>query len=290
MMNRMFEPVLFDRRKIPWDYRIYTEHNFKGYYHWHQCCEVLFVHEGKGNVIVNRQNFDIRRGMLFFFQPFQLHRVHAEVSAEQPYLRSIFYVDPVIMDNQLRMFPHRQALFSALARGNQHCLVFDLYEQAGSIEWIYESYERNRDRKEDSEESTILMLHLLDVLSHNKQLSDVSFASSDKTGGFRYSETVMRWIEDHFHEDISLEILAAKTHLTTAYLSRIFRVETGSRISDYITARRIKQACRLLHNSALSVEEIGIRVGYLNTSYFIQLFKKVVGVTPLKYRTQTDLE
>ena len=106
--------VLFDRRKMSWDYRIYTDHNFKGYYHWHQCCEVLFVHEGKGNVIVNRQNFDIRRGMLFFFQPFQLGRIHAEVLLSSPIfgLRRILF----IMDNQLRMFLQSSGFISVLAQ------------------------------------------------------------------------------------------------------------------------------------------------------------------------------
>jgi YesN/AraC family two-component response regulator len=96
----------------------------------------------------------------------------------------------------------------------------------------------------------------------------------------------MRWIEEHYREEISLETLAEETHLSKFYVSRIFREETGSSITDYLTARRIKQACRLLQTTDLSVEQIGIRVGYPNASYFIQLFKKVVGVTPLKYRNK----
>ncbi|WP_039790620.1 helix-turn-helix domain-containing protein, partial [Paenibacillus riograndensis] len=51
-----------------------------------------------------------------------------------------------------------------------------------------------------------------------------------------------------------------------------------------LTARRIKQACRLLSTTDMPVEQIGIAVGFPNASYFNQLFKRVLGTTPLKYR------
>jgi len=69
-------------------------------------------------------------------------------------------------------------------------------------------------------------------------------------------------------------------------VSRIFRQETGSSITDYVKARRIKQACRLLETTELPVERIGILSGFESPSYFIQLFKRMIGMTPLKYRRQ----
>jgi AraC-like DNA-binding protein len=100
----------------------------------------------------------------------------------------------------------------------------------------------------------------------------------------RYSEAAMRWVEEHYAEEFRLERLADELHLSRYYLSRLFRQETGSAITDYVTARRMKQACMLLETTELSVDQIGFRVGIPNVSYFIQLFKRVVGTTPLKYR------
>lgn len=66
-MKQLFEPVLFaNRQSLIWDYRIYTDDHYKGYYHWHQCCEIMFVHGGQGSIVVNQQMYDIRPGMLFF--------------------------------------------------------------------------------------------------------------------------------------------------------------------------------------------------------------------------------
>lgn len=66
-MKQLFEPVLFDYRQLLiWEYQIYTDDHYKGYYHWHQCCEIMFVHRGQGSIVVNQQMYDIRPGMLFF--------------------------------------------------------------------------------------------------------------------------------------------------------------------------------------------------------------------------------
>ncbi|MEK4296047.1 AraC family ligand binding domain-containing protein [Paenibacillus sp. FSL R5-0914] len=99
-MKQLFEPVVFvEHKPLVWDYKIYTDDYYKGYYHWHQCCEIMFVHGGQGNVVVNQQMYDIRRGMLFFFQPYQLHRIYSEVSPACPFERSIFYIDPHVAEN-----------------------------------------------------------------------------------------------------------------------------------------------------------------------------------------------
>jgi AraC-like DNA-binding protein len=226
--------------------------------------------------------------MLFFFQPFQLHHVYAEVSPECPYVRTIFYADPVMIEGLLQAYPARYALFDMMWKGRYEQPAFDLSTQTEVMEWICKSYNeaREKGRGEDPEEIALLLLQLLSCIRAAQGSGSGPAAEAIERRVPRYSETVMRWIEEHYREEISLETLAEETHLSKFYVSRIFREETGSSITDYLTARRIKQACRLLQTTDLSVEQIGIRVGYPNASYFIQLFKKVVGVTPLKYRNK----
>lgn len=74
-------------------------------------------------------------------------------------------------------------------------------------------------------------------------------------------------------EEIRLDNLADSLHLSNFYLARLFQRETGSSLSDYIMACRIKQACRLLYTTAYSVERVAADVGYPNVSYFNRLKK-----------------
>ncbi|KWX72454.1 hypothetical protein AMQ84_24590 [Paenibacillus riograndensis] len=282
-MKQLFEPVIFtDRKALIWEYQIYTDDHYKGYYHWHQCCEVMYVHSGQGNVVVNQQMYEIRSGMLFFFQPYQLHRIYSEVSRECPFVRTIFYIDPHTAEHLLSGFAKRKAVFSALWQGQNTYCGFDLSSSAGAVDWIYKHYNlcRNSAMEEDTEDITIMLLQLLSCLGTGEN----SLIQPEERRNLRYSEQIMSWIEEHYQEEVNLEQLAAETHLSKSYVSRVFHQETGGRLVDYLTARRIKQACRLLSTTDMPVEQIGIAVGFPNASYFNQLFKRVLGTTPLKYR------
>lgn len=279
----MFERVSFkDSQSVVWDYKLYTDSNYSGYYHWHQCIEILFVHRGEGSIIVNQQLFNIEHGMLFFFQPYQLHQIYSNVSKKVPFERSIFYIDPYRAEAFLESFPYRRQLFSALWKGIQSTTIFNLSGQAQIVEWALSNYDRlsKESDYENSEHITMLLLHLLEVISMDQSVP----IHTDLQRKLHYSEKIMSWIEQHYHEEFSLERLADAVHLSKAYVSRIFHQETGSKLMDYINARRIKQACQLLITSNSSVEEIGIQVGISNASYFNQVFKKMLGVTPLQYR------
>ena len=162
------------------------------------------------------------------------------VSPETPYVRSIFYVDPVLIDQQLRPFPKKHALFTALWQGRDRNHAYDLSLQAESIEWIYSSFDRNNDdNARDCEDITFLLLQLLNVV--DSVYANVKDKQEVLRRNPRYSETIMSWIEKHYQDDVNLENLAKETHLSTSYISRVFRQETGSSVTDYLTARRMNK-------------------------------------------------
>ncbi|MCT1400542.1 AraC family transcriptional regulator [Paenibacillus sp. p3-SID867] len=286
-MKRMFEAVVFGGAKLFWDYRHRNTDQYKGYYHWHQCCEMLFVHEGTGHVVVGGETFPIRRGMLFFFRPYQLHHVYANVSPEQPYTRTIFHFDSQLADELLRPFARRHGLFAALWQGSHPIQAFDLKTAEETVERNLDDYDRTRQegKGEDAEEIGMLILRLLDTVIRydpSGQSRTPGILERKSTG---YVQQAMRWIDEHYQETFYLDDLADAMHLSKFYLSKLFHEETGSTLKEYVTAKRMRQACRLLETTAKSVEWIGSEVGISNPSYFVQVFKHEVGTTPLKYRT-----
>lgn len=280
-MNRLFQPVRFDRTGLVWVYRNRSDTEYKGYYHWHQCCEVYFVHEGQGTVVLNRQPYEIRRGMLFLFPPYQLHHIYATVSPERPLVRTLFHFYPHLAEEWLKPFPRKQAQFASLWTDRGRNLVFDASAHAEAMEWAYDAYDRNKGQPEDI---ALLLLQLLAVIESVQSNAAFTALHAAGSGRSRHTERILEWIEEHLSEEIRLEGLARSLHLAPGYVSRLFREETGTGISEYAAARRMKQACHLLTTTDLPVGEIGARVGIPNPSYFIRRFKQVVGTTPLKYR------
>lgn len=283
-MNRLFTPVDFGGKLVLWDHWTISDSPIDGYYHWHPCCEVLFMHEGEGTVIVKQQTYEIKRGMLFIFPPFQLHKVFPRVSKDKPYIRSKLHFHHEELSNKIGSFPIRNRLINELCEDQGVTLAYDLSQEMDEIEQRGRWHQQGARVGHNDEDSLLFLLQLSGILQNRLSQSSERIRGTTEHRALAYSEKIMKWIEAHYSEEVSLEEIADQLHLSKFYVSRVFRQETGSRITDYLTARRIKQACRLLQTTSLPVEQIGISVGLPDPSYFVQLFKKVVGITPLKYR------
>lgn len=286
-MNNLFEQI--DLKPFHWIYRRVSESDFQGFYHWHQGCELLFVYRGQGRVIVNQHTYEIKKGMMFFFQPFQLHKVYIEVSPQHPYERSIMHFDPLTFGENLDIFPGLSDLLKQLQNGVNEPQAFNLEK---SYDYLYESYEtfnKSLHRGNWEEDSQLFLMQLLSCIRLNVQDMDTDKRSNKKFRSFRYSERIMQWIEEHYMEPFDLELLSTDLHLSKAYASRVFKRETGSNITEYITIRRIKKACQLLQISDKPIEIISENLGFRSVSYFIQLFKKLIGTTPHQYRLSQQM-
>ena len=94
-------------------------------------------------------------------------------------------------------------------------------------------------------------------------------------------------INSDYTEKITLEDCANAVYISPAYLSRIFKAETGVSFNQYLNNVRIKKAKELLINSKLKLTDISSMVGYEDQSYFTHVFKKMVGISPNQYRNRT---
>lgn len=92
------------------------------------------------------------------------------------------------------------------------------------------------------------------------------------------------FIYNHINERITIDDLAEYTNLSPSYLSRLFKKELGISISDYIRQKKIEKAQNLLKYSDFTLIEIANYLAFSSQSHFIQIFKKIVGLTPKKYR------
>ncbi|SFT14939.1 response regulator [Paenibacillus sp. BC26] len=97
---------------------------------------------------------------------------------------------------------------------------------------------------------------------------------------------VNQFIERNLSQGISVPLIADQVHLHPAYLSRVYKIETGESISDYVYRTRMDKAVHLLKHSEVKIYEIAAKLGYQNDSYFIKVFKKHYGMTPQECRDQ----
>lgn len=95
---------------------------------------------------------------------------------------------------------------------------------------------------------------------------------------------IVRYMQGHLREEISLNILAEEFHLSAQYISQLFKNEIGVNFLAYLTNIRMEQAKKLLLSTDHAVAEIAEKSGYGDYRVFTKAFKKAEGVTPSQYR------
>lgn len=97
------------------------------------------------------------------------------------------------------------------------------------------------------------------------------------------------YLENHYMDEISLEMVAGIFHFNTSYFSTLFKNTFGKSFSEYISGIRMARAEELLLHSNRKVKEIASMVGYKDSNYFIRSFKKSYGITPDEFRKKGNL-
>ncbi len=95
---------------------------------------------------------------------------------------------------------------------------------------------------------------------------------------------VFGFIEERYGEPISLKDVARVAGLSAGHLTTVVGRKTGRTVLEWITERRMAEARRLLVGTDLPVEEVGRRVGYGDSGYFVRTFRRAHGATPLSWR------
>lgn len=97
-------------------------------------------------------------------------------------------------------------------------------------------------------------------------------------------EAAVQYIDEHYSEDVTLEMIADMVYVSSNYLSRLFSNEVGQGFMEYITSKRIEKAKQLLGEKDSKAFDVGDRVGYENPQYFSRIFKKYTGMSPIEYK------
>ncbi|GLX67047.1 response regulator transcription factor [Paenibacillus glycanilyticus] len=101
----------------------------------------------------------------------------------------------------------------------------------------------------------------------------------------RVVHETIRYIERHYQSGgFTISDIASHLHLTPAYLSQIFKKDTGQTINDYMNAYKIDRAKELLADRGVKLVEVAARCGYNDAKYFTKTFKRITGITPSEYR------
>ena len=99
----------------------------------------------------------------------------------------------------------------------------------------------------------------------------------------RHVEFMIQYIHDHYSSRVSLTDLSEECGMSCTYLNSKFKSFTGYTFNDYLNRYRMQRAAELLKENKYKVYEIADLVGFSDYKYFIKVFKKYVGCSPVKF-------
>ena len=106
------------------------------------------------------------------------------------------------------------------------------------------------------------------------------------SSGKRLSEAAQAYMEEHSAEKFSLNEMAKALFVNGSYLLRTFRQHTGMTPLCYHHMIRCQKAKELLLTTEMSISQVGEAAGFVSSSHFSHIFRKMEGCTPSEYRKQ----
>ena len=95
---------------------------------------------------------------------------------------------------------------------------------------------------------------------------------------------LMKYVGQHYSEEISLSGFAEKSHYSASHLSHLMKDELGTNFTEYLKRIRLQNALKFMRQGK-SITQISESVGFVNSNAFIKAFREVYGVTPGKYKS-----
>jgi signal transduction histidine kinase/AraC-like DNA-binding protein len=126
------------------------------------------------------------------------------------------------------------------------------------------------------------------LFSAEETLSRVEAALRVDRGSPRETREIVRqamvYLHEHYAEPLTRQDVADHVNLSARHLDRCFCEQTGITPMTYLNRFRLRQARRLLQNSALNIGDIALAVGFADSAYFSRVFRKDTGMSPTDYR------
>lgn len=284
--NPIGEILLEDGRSLLKMWQVQIASGERGFVrHSHTRFEVMTVNGGEGEYTTESAVYPVRRGDVFVFSSGEVHCITG--AAGEGLSITNLHFEPRYLAVQQGNNPFIDFCFSHSAAFRNRIPA----ERAETPRRFFRQMEEElRLGREDFREAVCahLGLLLIDLLRNHRYREQGG--EGEQRAVFAHMLSVFSYIDEHLDEDIRLADLSALAGYSPNYFSHLFRKTNGFSLWDYITARRVDRAVKLLLSGEdQTMAEIATRCGFNSTVNFNKAFRKHKGITPSALRQNPRL-
>ncbi|MBE6118183.1 MAG: helix-turn-helix domain-containing protein [Erysipelotrichaceae bacterium] len=253
-------------------------------WHWHTYMEAGILQKGSVRLLTEGHVFIIHEGEGFFLNADALHAFRRN-GKEACEMHSVVFA-PRIVAGSMESVYWQNYVSPLLNNRNLKTIILkpDTDESRQILQDIRTAWE-NTVQEPAGFEFTVRNALSDAVFRIRSRMEEHSgrHSSRDQRDEARI-RMMLAYIEDHFHEEITLEDIAASAAVSVNECMRCFHRTVQTSPVQYVRQLRIQKAAALLRTTDLKINEAAAACGFLDMSYFSRIFRSYAGVTPTEYR------
>ncbi|SHJ95858.1 AraC-type DNA-binding protein [Arenibacter nanhaiticus] len=247
--------------------------------HRHHYFTVLIINKAKGLHKIDFNTYELSNRQIFFVAPGQVHQV---IETEKSIGFAMVFSNQFLVENSIPLsFIDSLNLFQNYGQSPP---LTPIKEQFDTIEnftkHIFRLFHSDVNMKSLSIGAflKLLLIECNNICAINPIESDIDNSGDNLVRAFK------KGVEDHYKKEHSTTFYANKLHITPDHLNRTVKAKIGKTAKDYIQARIITEAKRLLYFTDLSNKEIGYALGFNEPANFSAFFKKNTQLSPSSFK------
>ena len=240
--------------------------------HTHNCSELFYVIEGNGQFLIENQTYPVSMNDLVIVNP---NVLHTELSLNASPLR---YIVLGIEGLELKANTENES--------SNFCIINFKNMRDSILHYLHHMLQEMESQSPGYEIICQDLMEILIVMLGRQTNFSTTLSPVNKKIN-RLCSSTKRYIDNHYKENVSLEILADQNHVSKYYLAHAFTEAFGISPINYLISRRIQEAEYLLTNTDYSLALISATIGFSSSSYFAQIFKKQKGISPREFRKES---
>lgn len=251
--------------------------------HLHIFYEMMLLLSPEADHLLDGKSYHINMGDLVLLRPYSFHKsIYPKGSPSKRLIIQFMYPEDYfgkqgVFDELLAPFQLETPIFRfPISQRKQ------LYQQLNEI-FLYTHSDSFRYTDTDE---FIIHCKFVDFLNTLKQLAPHNTYQNNSTASPTVQKMydVSAFIHNHFHEDLTLELIAKEFSLSPCYLSREFKAVTQFTLTNYIQITRVKNAQLQLTRTDKKITEIAEDCGFNSFSQFNRTFWRYSQMAPREYR------
>ena len=283
MAENSFQPFTRRQTMIRRDFEIYRyRYMDEVELHHHDFYEIYMLLRGSVSYTVENRIFHMRAGDLMLISPLELHQARVD-SNDEPYERIVLWVDRGYLESLSSPHTSLTRCFDTSVPG--HLNLLRLPGAAGaSLRQLLERLRSLYGRQEYGSDllAKSCLVELMVELNRAADGRSSGRVAAEDCASDRVVDAVLAYINEHYSEPLSLDLLAEKFFISKYHLLRKFDAQVGTTVHRYILQKRLLIAKQLLVGG-VAPSEACIYCGFGDYANFYRAFKAEYGQTPRQY-------